>query len=62
MQNKTVWYGAKDNQVQFADNETTLAAQGINNPKSFTVNGEIDGLNIVGGAQQEQSNSTAQTL
>lgn len=45
---KQIWYGAKDNAVRFADNQTALTNQGIDNPQSFTVNGDVSGLNLIG--------------
>lgn len=45
--NKTIWYGAKDNDVRFADNKAVLTSQGIDNAQSFTVNGDVSGLELV---------------
>lgn len=50
---KTIWYGSKDNSVRFAENQQTLAQHGIDNPQSFTVNGEVTGLNLLGQSDQQ---------
>lgn len=59
--NKTIWYGAKDNDVRFAEDKAALTSEGITNARSFTVNGEVDGLPLVGHEQQQQSSSSPQT-
>lgn len=55
MNTKTIWYGAKDNAVRFAENQQALAQQGIDNPQQFTVNGEVTGLNLIGSSDQVQT-------
>jgi hypothetical protein len=50
---KTIWYGMKGNDVRFADNQQALVSNGVNNPKSFTVNGEVTGLNLIGNANEQ---------
>jgi hypothetical protein len=42
----TIWYGAKDNAVQFATNPASLHSAGIDTTHSFTVNGTIEGLEL----------------
>lgn len=55
--NKTIWYGAKDNDVRFADNQAALTSQGIDNAQSFTVNGDVTGLNLIGHTSEQQVGS-----
>lgn len=47
----TVWAGAKDNTVGFARQENTLNEQGYINPQSFTVSGDIDGIQFLDSSQ-----------
>lgn len=61
MNSKTIWYGAKDNDVRFADNQAALTDQGIDNARSFTVNGEVTDLPLVGHADQQQTSQSQQT-
>lgn len=62
--NKEIWYGAKDSTVRFAASKDDLATQGIQNPQSFTVDGEVTGLNLITPvneqAGQGQGHTTAQ--
>lgn len=60
---KEIWYGAKDNTVRFADNQQSLVQAGINQPKSFTVNGEVTGLHLQNTNEQNVSgqSSSSQT-
>jgi hypothetical protein len=58
--NKTVWYGAHDNDVRFATSKASLTEAGINNPQSFTVNGDIQGLNLVDEEQTQQPTTGSQ--
>lgn len=58
--NKTIWYGAKDNDVRFADNQAVLTEQGITNCQSFTVSGEVDGLNLITATRQPSSHQQPQ--
>jgi hypothetical protein len=58
---KTIWYGAKDDNVRFANSENELTSQGINNPQSFTVNGEVNGLNLDTENQQHVGASSGST-
>lgn len=58
---KTIWYGVKDNEARFADNQQTLTEQGINNCSSFTVDGEVSGLNLSTNETAQQSHGTQQT-
>lgn len=56
---KTFWYGSNnDGNVQFAHNETSLKDKGINSPQSFSVTGEVSGLNLIDEDQNVQSNQT----
>lgn len=52
---KTIWYGAKDNDVRFADNQSVLTEQGITNCRSFNVDGEVTGLDLIATQHQSQS-------
>jgi hypothetical protein len=45
--NKEVWYGIKNNSVAFANSQNTLVEAGATNPQSFTVQGDISGLNLI---------------
>lgn len=54
---KTIWYGAKDNNVRFSENKSDLSDAGINNPRSFTVSGEVTGLELTNQQQTSQSGS-----
>jgi hypothetical protein len=59
-----LWYGIKDDEVQFAENETVLVEQGISNPKSFQIgnNGQVTGLDLqTGSNQSHQTPSQSQT-
>lgn len=50
---KTYWYGvASDNDVRFAENQQALTQAGIDNPQSFTVNGEVTGLHLINTNEQ----------
>lgn len=51
--NKTIWYGAKGNDVRFADNQAALTSEGITNAQSFNVTGEVTGLNLIGTNEQQ---------
>lgn len=53
--NKTIWYGVKDNNVQFADSKSALTEQGITETRSFAVNGDVTGLDLAGHQQQSQA-------
>lgn len=44
---KTIWYGGKDNDVRFSENQNVLKEHGITNPQSFTVTGEVEGLTFI---------------
>jgi hypothetical protein len=55
--NKTYWYGANGGVVRFADNQAALTSEGIDNAQSFTVNGEITGLNLIGQTDQPVGSS-----
>jgi hypothetical protein len=57
--NKTIWYGAKDNDVRFADSKLVLTDQGIDNAQSFTVEGEVSGLKLIGSEQQQHTGGAA---
>lgn len=57
--NKTIWAGAKDNNVAFARNQNSLTSQGYNNPTSFTVSGDVNGLHLID-EEQTQTQSQAQ--
>lgn len=60
MQHK-IWAGAKDNQVAFARNENSLTEQGFNNPRSFTVEGTVNGLSLIDDEQQQTQPGSPQT-
>lgn len=55
---KQIWYGADDaNNVRFADNQSVLKSAGITNPQSFTVDGQVHGLNLVTENTQQNTGS-----
>lgn len=58
--NKTIWYGVKNNDVRFADNQAALTEQGIDNAQSFSVNGDVTGLNLVGHSEQQTTQQSPQ--
>jgi hypothetical protein len=60
MQSK-IWYGAKNNETVFARNENSLSNHGIDNPRSFTVNGDVQGLKLIDDQSQQSQSGTAQT-
>lgn len=52
----TVWYGCKDgNNVRFAHNKDSLTNDGITDPQSFTVNGDVSGLSFIDGLGDQQT-------
>lgn len=55
---QTIWYGAKDNNVRFAENKADLTSQGINEPRSFDVEGNVTGLEL---SHQPTASSGQQT-
>lgn len=56
---QTIWYGAKDNDVRFAENKSDLTSQGINDPRSFQVDGNVTGLEL--SHQQTAQSGSQQT-
>jgi hypothetical protein len=58
--NKTIWYGAKDNNVRFANHQNSLVSQGINNPQSFTTAGDVSGLTFIDDDAGLSTGATAQ--
>jgi hypothetical protein len=60
--NKQIWYGTNGNNVAFAENKVALTEAGISNPQSFTVNGEVTGLDLIGGSNNDGNlSNTAQS-
>lgn len=59
---KTIWYGVKDNNVAFANNQNALVEAGATNPQSFTTSGNVSGLNLIDDSDNNaQSQTTSQT-
>lgn len=58
--NKQIWYGAKDNEVRFAEDKSILTTAGINDAQSFTVNGDVTGLNLLTAEQVPHGQSSSQ--
>lgn len=60
MKERTIWYGASNNEPVFSENKTDLNNRGIDNPQSFTVSGDIKGLNLVSSSHQQTAQSGSQ--
>lgn len=59
---KEIWYGTNGNNVAFSENRVALTDAGISNPQSFEVNGEVTGLNLIGGSNNNGNlSNTAQS-
>jgi hypothetical protein len=57
---KQIWYGVKDNNVLHANNQQALTSAGVSNPQSFTVNGEVTGLDFIGTTEQQATGASSQ--
>jgi hypothetical protein len=60
MDKHQVWYGVQNNEVRFSTNKADLNNAGIDNPRSFTVNGTISDLPLTGSQQTSQASSGQQ--